>query len=83
MSPTSDLSEGLRNHVLRHLFRVCLPQLTDRILMAAPWAGDILVSTTSTLTALAVISFDKMTDRKFNAVGGKEEKHYDAVQVGE
>lgn len=51
--------------------------------MAAPWAGDILVSTTSTLTALAVISFDKMTDRKFNAVGGKEEKHYDAVQVGE
>lgn len=51
--------------------------------MAAPWAVDILVSTTSTATALAVISFDKMTDKKFNAVGGKEEKSYDAVQVGE
>lgn len=51
--------------------------------MAASWAGDILVSTTSTLATLAVISFDKMTDRKFNAVGGKEEKCYDAVQVGE
>lgn len=51
--------------------------------MAAPWAVDILVSTASTPTTLAVISFDKMTDRKFNAVGGKEEKSYDAAQVGE
>lgn len=51
--------------------------------MAAHWAVDILVSTTSTQTALAVISFDRMTDRKFNAVGGEEEKSYDAVQVGE
>lgn len=51
--------------------------------MAAPWAVDMLVSTTSTLTTLAVISFDKMTDRKFNAVGGKGEKSYDAAQVGE
>lgn len=51
--------------------------------MAAHWAVDILVSTTSTPTALAVISFDRMTDRKFNAVGGEEEKSYDAVQVGE
>lgn len=51
--------------------------------MAAPWVVDILVSTTATLTALAVISFDKMTNRKFNPVGGKEEKSYDAVQVGE
>lgn len=40
--------------------------------MAAPWALDILVSATSTPTALAVISFNKTTDRKFNAVGGKK-----------
>lgn len=57
--------------------------------MAAPWAVDILVSTTSTPTALAVISFNKTTDREFNAVGGKEKKkekrkrNCDAGQVGE
>lgn len=51
--------------------------------MDAPWAVDILVSTTSTPTTLTVISFDKMTDRKFNALGGTEEKSYDAAQVGE
>ena len=43
-------------------------------------------TTTSTLTALAVTSFNKTTDRKFNAVGGKKKKtkqNCDAAQVGE
>lgn len=52
--------------------------------MAAPWALDILVSAISTPTALAVTSFNKTTDRKFNTVGGKKKKiNCDAAQVGE
>lgn len=65
---------GLRNRVLRRLSRACLAQLMDRILMAAPRALDILVFATSTPAALAVISFNKTTDGKFNAVGGKKKK---------
>jgi len=42
--------------------------------MAAPRASDILVSATSPPTALAVISFNKTTDGKFNAVGEKKKK---------
>lgn len=48
--------------------------------MAVPWAVDILVSTTLTPTALAVISFNKTTDREFNAVGGKEKKKKKKLQ---
>lgn len=51
--------------------------------MAAPWPADTVVSATSTPTALAVISFNKTTDRNFDAVGGKNKKNCDAAQVGE